>query len=219
MIHRNKIATQSKPRRVTSLIGASLFGVTLMGLAGCAAPVSGPTTYLLPSSNLASTANQQLGYQQYDQRLAVIVAPLRIAEHLDNEGIVMQLNDIEVYQAREHLWAEGIGQQLQQQLQQRLALALPNAQIVSKGQPSIAGIPVRELRLQVNRFQGQQSGDALAEGQWQLLDGSGQLLKQRSFSVTAPLADNGYPALVRALGQAWQQQADVLAKELALSQR
>lgn len=214
MIHSNKIATQRKSRRLTSLIGASLLGAALMGLAGCAGPVAGPTTYLLPSSTTALTANQQL-----DNRLAVVVAPVRIAEHLDNEGIVMQLNDIEVYQAREHLWAEGIGQQLQQQLQQRLALALPNAQIISKGQPLSSGLPVRELRLQVQRFQGQQSGDALAEGQWQLLDGSGQLLTQRSFSVTAPLADNGYPALVRALGQAWQQQADVLAKELALSLR
>ena len=69
--------------------------------------------------------------------------------------------------------------------------------------------------MQVNHFQGQFSGDALAEGQWQLLDGSGQLLKQRRFSVLEPLQDDGYPALVRALGRAWDSQADALAAELS----
>ena len=196
------------------LARVGLLGLALSGLAGCASSASAPTTYMLPASQQELTASQQ-----YSQRLAVVVAPIRIASHLDNEGIVMQLNDIEVYQARQHLWAEGIGQQLQQQLQQRLSVALPNAQVVSQGQPVSSGMAVRELRLQVNRFQGQQSGDALAEGQWQLLDGSGQLLTQRRFSVTAPLADNGYPALVRALALAWQQQADALATELSASRR
>ena len=196
------------------LLTGALTGLSLLTLVGCAASVSAPTAYMLPASPLKLTAEQT-----FNSRLAVIVSPVRIAHHLDNDGIVMQLNDIELYQAREHLWAEGISQQLQQQLQQRLTQALPNSQVVGKGQPISSGLAVRELRLQVYRFQGQLNGDALAEGQWQLLDGNGQLLKQQNFSVTAPLAENGYPALVRALGQAWQQEADVLAKELAASLR
>lgn len=213
---KNRLITRphyiAKPRPLVGLMAA--IGLTLSGLTGCAGTVSSTTSYMLPTNMTAPAVAEQFSTQ-----LAVVVAPVRIANYLDNEGIVVQLNDIEVYQAREHLWAEGIGQQLQQQLEQRLALDLPNAQIISKGQPLAAGLPVRELRLAVHRFQGQQTGDALAGGQWQLLDGSGQLIKQRSFSVTAPLADDGYPALVRALGQAWQIEADVLAKELSLSVR
>lgn len=210
MIQTDALKTNSRPRRVAGLITGLITGVSLLSLVGCAGKINSPASYILPSSTTELTAEQQ-----YTTQLAVVVAPIRLATHIDNEGIIMQINDIEVYQAREHLWAQEISQQLQQQLQQRLAHTLPNAHIVSKGQPLPQNVTVRELQLQVNRFQGQFSGDALAEGQWQLLDSSGQLLKQHRFSVLEPLNDDGYPALVRALGRAWESQADALALELS----
>jgi hypothetical protein len=183
----------------------ALLLTALLGLAGCAASQPGTASYLLPS-----TAPEQ----QYERRLAIQVAPVRLAGHLDSEGIVMQLNDIEVYQARQHLWGEEIAGQLQRLLQERLGRALPQSQVVSRGQPLLEGAPVRDLRVQVSRFQGRFDGVALAEGQWQLLDGNGRLLAQAAFSAEQPLADDGYPALVRALGAAWEQAADQLAAEL-----
>ncbi|WP_417614482.1 PqiC family protein [Oceanisphaera sp.] len=184
---------------------ASVLLASLWGLAGCAGSNPGPASYVLPAS---------APEQQYANAMAVKVAPVRLAGHLDSEGIVMQLNDIEVYQARQHLWAEDIGRQLQQQLQQRLALTLPQAHVVSQGQPLQAGVPVRDIRVFVSRFQGHYQGGAIAEGQWQLLDGSGRVLKQARFNIEQPLADDGYPALVRALGSAWDTLADQLAAEL-----
>ncbi|ART79253.1 PqiC family protein [Oceanisphaera avium] len=182
-------------------------GLSLLSLVGCASAPPSPTHYMLPTAAGAATV--------YPTQLVVKVAPIHLASHIDNEGIIMQLNDIEVYQAREHLWGQDIGQQLQQQLQQRLAKDLPNATIVSKGQTVARNMPVRELQVQVSRLQGQFSGDALIEGQWQLLDEQGQLITQQPFSVLTPLTKDGYPELVRALGKAWQQQADVLARELS----
>ena len=183
----------------------ALLLTALLGLAGCAADQPDSASYLLPS-----TAPER----QYEHRLAIQVAPVRLAGHLDSEGIVMQLNDIEVYQARQHLWGEDIAGQLQRRLQERLGRALPQSQVVSRGQPLLEGAPVRDLRVQVSRFQGRFDGVALAEGQWQLLDGNGRLLAQAGLGAEQPLADDGYPALVRALGAAWEQVADQLAAEL-----
>ncbi|WP_375054936.1 membrane integrity-associated transporter subunit PqiC [Zobellella sp. DQSA1] len=183
----------------------TLLLAALLGLAGCSASQPGTTSYLLPST---------VPERQFEHRLAIQVAPVRLAGHLDGEGIVMQLNDIEVYQARQHLWAEDIAGQLQRVLQERLGRALPRAQVVSRGQPLLEGAPVRDLRIQVTRFQGRFDGIALAEGQWQLLDGNGRLLAQAAFSAEQILEDDGYPALVRALGAAWEQVADQLATEL-----
>lgn len=208
LLNRQRLMPLTQPRGATPFM--LIAGFALLGLGGCASPAAGPTSYMLPSS---------VAEQHHDSRLAIMVAPVRIAGHLDSEGIVMQLNDIEVYQARQHLWAEDIAQQLQQQLQQRLALALPQAQVVGKGQPLQSNLPVRDIRVQVTRFQGQQDGDALAEGQWQLLDGAGKLLKQRRFSISEPLENDGYPALVRALGGAWEQLADTLAAELVATSK
>ena len=185
---------------------ALLAGVTLLVMVGCASKTVQPTTYMLPTSTPE---------QHYSSALAVAVAPIRLTGLLDNQGIVMELNDIEVYQARQHLWAEDIGVQLQQQLQQRLTLSLPRTQIVAKGQPLQAGLPQREIRVSVNAFQGSYNGNAIVQGQWLLLGENGQLLKQKNFRIEQPLAADGYPTLVRSLGAAWDQVSDELAGALA----
>lgn len=183
-----------------------LVGATLLLMAGCANKTVQTSSYMLP----ASTPEQQ-----YSNALAVAIAPIRLSGLLDNQGIVMELNDIEVHQARHHLWAEDIDVQLQQQLQQRLSLSLPQAQIVAKGQPLHAGLPQREVRVRINAFQGSYSGNAIVQGQWLLLDEQGQLLKQHNFRIEQPLPADGYPALVRALASAWDQVSEQLAATLA----
>jgi len=185
---------------------ALLAGVTLLLIAGCASKTAQPSSYMLPAS---------APEQEYSSALAVAIAPIRLTGLLDNEGIVMELNDIEVYQARQHLWAEDIGIQLQQQLQQRLTLSLPQAQIVAKGQPLQAGLAQREVRVSVNGFQGSYNGKAIVQGQWLLLGESGQLLKQKNFRIEQPLPADGYPALVRTLAAAWDQVSEQLAAALA----
>lgn len=185
---------------------ALLAGVSLLLIAGCASKTVQPSSYMLPAS---------APEQEYSSALAVAIAPIRLTGLLDNEGIVMELNDIEVYQARQHLWAEDIGIQLQQQLQQRLTLSLPQAQIVAKGQPLQAGLAQREVRVSVNGFQGSYNGKAIVQGQWLLLGESGQLLKQKNFRIEQPLPADGYPALVRTLAAAWDQVSEQLAAALA----
>ena len=185
---------------------ALLAGVTLLVMAGCASKIVQPSSYMLP----ASTPEQE-----YASALAVAIAPIRLTGLLDNPGILMELNDIEVYQARQHLWAEDIGIQLQQQLQQRLTLSLPHAQIVAKGQPLQAGLAQREVRVSVNGFQGSYNGNAIVQGQWLLLGESGQLLKQHNFRIEQPLPADGYPALVRTLAAVWDQVSEQLAAALA----
>lgn len=185
---------------------ALLAGITLLVAAGCASKTVQPTSYMLPTS---------IPEQHYSNALAVAIAPVRLTGLLDNQGIVMELNDIEVHQARYHLWAEDIGVQLQQQLQQRLTLSLPHAQIVAKGQPLQADLPQREVRVSVNAFQGSYSGKAIVQGQWLLLGEQGQLLKQHNFRIEQPLPADGYPALVRALASAWDQVSEQLAATLA----
>ena len=183
-----------------------LVGAALLLIAGCASKTVQTSSYMLPAS---------IPEQHYSNALAVAIAPIRLSGLLDNQGIVMELNDIEVHQARHHLWAEDIDVQLQQQLQQRLSLSLPQAQIVAKGQPLHAGLPQREVRVRINAFQGSYSGNAIVQGQWLLLGEQGQLLKQHNFRIEQPLPADGYPALVRALASAWDQVSEQLAATLA----
>ena len=198
----------ARPLIPSPLRSGALFGLLMLGLTACASKVDSPTTYMLPTT---------VPEQQYSTTLGLAIAPVSISSYLDNEGIVMELNDIEVYQARQHLWAEDIGKQLQQQLQQQLAASLPRAQVVLKGQTLQSNMPHREVRVSVSRFQGSYEGSAIAQGQWQLLDAKGQLLKQQSFKLEQPLTRDGYPTLVRALGAAWDKVASELATAVALA--
>lgn len=181
-----------------------LFSLVLAGCAG-SDNASHRAAYLLPETPAS---------QQYDARLSVTVAPVTTAAFLDDDGIVMQLNHIEIHQARHHQWAEALPDQLRQLLIQRLATAMPEAQIVARGQPQ-GPAPVREVRLQLDRFQGRFDGVALIRGHWQILNEQKTLLKQQPFAVEVPLNADGYPELVRALASGWEQVADQLAPALA----
>ncbi|MDP5291976.1 ABC-type transport auxiliary lipoprotein family protein [Oceanimonas sp. CHS3-5] len=183
-----------------------LLGLALTGCAG--SNDTGTAAYLLP----ATTASQQ-----HQARLAVMVAPITMAAFLEGDGIVMQLDDIEVHEARNHLWAEALPGQLRQLLIERLGASLPRAQVISRGEPRAGNTPAREVRLQLNRFQGRYDGVALVQGHWQLLSEQGELLDQQAFRVETPLDEDGYPALVRALAGGWEQVADDLGARLVAS--
>jgi uncharacterized lipoprotein YmbA len=68
-----------------------------------------------------------------------------------------------------------------------------------------------QLLVELNSFQGTHNGDAVAAGQWQLRDESGQVVMQRNFQAVTRLDSDGYPALVRALGRSWDQVATDIA--------
>ncbi|WP_235039448.1 PqiC family protein [Vreelandella profundi] len=135
----------------------------------------------------------------------------RLAHYLDVDGIVMQLDDITLNAAREHQWAEGLGRQLERGLRARLTQALPTVRVVrAEGSQSDA----LTLRLDIEQFQGRFDGFAVTSGQWQLLNSQGELLVMENFYAQTKLEEDGYPALVRALGNSWDQAAELIAQEI-----
>ncbi|CBV42336.1 PqiC family protein [Halomonas elongata] len=187
--------------RLANLFAASL---AALWLSGCATGGTPPTHYTLPDAPLADDA-----IDASTERLLVI-RPIRLARYLDVEGIVFQLDDITVQQAKGHQWAEPLGRQLERGLRDRLATRLPDTRIMLDGDTARGDAPL-SLRLEMDRFQGRHDGMAVAEGRWQLRDASGELLALTPFSLTTPLEADGYPALVQALGQDLDRLADRLA--------
>ncbi len=172
-------------------------------LSACASSVTPPARYMLPSDPLASTPRQPAG--------TLIVSSPRLAHYLDVDGIVMQLDDITLNAARENQWAEGLGRQLERKLRANLAQALPTLRIMrTEGEQANA----LTLRLNVDQFQGRFDGVAVASGQWQLLNDAGELLAMENFYAETPLAEDGYPALVRALSDSWDQAAELIATQI-----
>ncbi|XKF16685.1 ABC-type transport auxiliary lipoprotein family protein [Halomonas sp. BLK-85] len=172
-------------------------------LTACASSVTPAARYLLPSVPAAGIPATPVVDIQVD-------VP-QLAHFLDVDGIVLQLDDIEMREARDHQWGDTLDRQLARNLRSALALSLPATRITRASNPSRE---VLTLSLDIDEFQGRYDGYAVASGQWQLRNADNQLLHLGSFTQSAALVDDGYPALVRALGQAWNDVADEIAQTL-----
>ncbi|MCA1771198.1 MAG: ABC-type transport auxiliary lipoprotein family protein [Halomonas sp.] len=176
-----------------------MFLVPLL-LSACASQSTTANRYVLPGAQLASPPSTPEGTLQ-------VTSP-RLPHYLDVEGIVMQTDDITLREANGHQWAEAIGRQLERGLRARLSNELPTWRVVRDAASDEQAIT---LRLEVDQFQGRQDGRAIASGQWQLLNQQGDVLAMKTFVADTPLEEDGYPALVRALGKSW----DTVSKQIA----
>ncbi|PAU70971.1 PqiC family protein [Vreelandella alkaliphila] len=180
----------------------SLFGLCIL-LSACASSVTPPSRYMLPSENAVSSPSQPIGTLQ--------VRSPRLAHYLDVDGIVMQLDDITLNEAREHQWAESIGRQLERVLRAQLSQELTSIQVVHADGNAPEALT---LLLEVDQFQGRHDGRAVTSGQWQLRGADNNLLALKSFSAETELQQDGYPALVRSLGESWDKVALQIANEI-----
>lgn len=187
----------------------TLLALAAVALTGCAGQSTPTNRFTLPEADSplsSATAGARTGAQA--RQLAV--SPVEVASYLDQEGIVMQTSDIELAAANQNLWAEELSHQLTRRLRQSLTADLPGVTVLSAAQSST---DAQRLTLSVDQFQGRYDGQAVASGEWQLHDGN-RLVTQHHFDVTQPLSDDGYPALVRSLGTAWEAVAQRVAEEI-----
>lgn len=191
------------PIKALTATGLSLW------LAGCAASGPAPSQYTLPGD--ASDDPPRIAGADATHRL--VVGQPRLARFLDVDGLVLQLDDITLNEANHHQWAEPLGLQLERGLRARLAARLPDTRVMQDDADSRRSA-ANALRLEVDRFHGRFDGQAVAGGQWQLRDDGGELLAMAPFAVEVELAQDGYPALVRALGRGWDRVADQIAAEI-----
>lgn len=184
-----------------------LFSLLLiLSLVACANKPIHSQRYNLPDST------QPITQASVDAEQVLVIGSIRLAEFLDSDRIVLQLDDITLYQAREHLWAESLAQQIRRGLRNRLSSQLPNILILadSRGVKQNAW----NLQLDIGQFQGHFDGKAITSGQWQLHDHQGKLILIAPFNIETSLVTDGYPALVRALGSNLDKLANQLATQL-----
>ena len=174
-------------------------------LAACAASVPPPERYLLP---LPAPGPGPLPAP--DTRVAVHVQDVRLADYLAGSGIVYQVAPGRVHAAARHRWANPLAAQLRRGLRDAIA-AGPSGVVPVSG----PGPGVHHLAVVVDSFQGRFDGTARAAGEWRLHGPDGALLVGHRFRVDVPLREDGYPALVRALSEAWEDVAAGIAAGIA----
>lgn len=158
-----------------------------------------PEVTAMPTSPQAANAPQQ----------TLVLNRIQLADYLDTDRIVVQLDDVTLHPARDHLWVDNLSQELSRGLRARLSSRLPNTAIIDPLPGAL--LSTNSLQLTIDQFHGQNSGYAVLSGQWQLLSAERKPLQSQPFKFSTPLAESGYPALVRALGS----NLDLLSEQIA----
>ncbi len=150
------------------------------------------------------TAKSVTAEQTAGERL--VVTRVTLPEYLNDMGIAYQQNDVQVVTANQARWAEALDKQLTQALVLGLSGRLSGVQVIegADGRPDIW-----RLSIEVSGFQGRFDGKAVVAGRWVLQ--RGDQIHSQPFLRLIPLAEDGYPALVRALRDGWKQEIDELA--------
>ncbi|WP_129138431.1 PqiC family protein [Modicisalibacter coralii] len=176
----------------------------LITLAGCATGGGSDATprYMLPGPEPTGEAPPT------PARDTLVIDGVTVSRYLDDPGIVLQTDAIRLHQASNHQWAEPLNRQLWRGLRDRLSQRLPATRVLDGGNPSGA----LHLSVEVDRFQGRYDGVAVTSGRWELRDASGGIVEVAPFAVTTPLDEDGYPALVHALGSNWDDVAARIAE-------
>ena len=178
---------------------------SLVALAGCSATPPASQLYVLPAPEATVRAPQTAPI--------LVVRPVELAPYLDSAGLVYRTSDTQVIQTRQNLWAQNLSAQLTQRLvadlrskQSQYWPVQLNPVMTSRGQPM--------LLVRVEQFNGSYTGNADISGEWTLVDAEGQIQQTQVFRHSVPLDSEGYPALVEALAQGFQQVTSQIAQTL-----
>ncbi len=199
------IALRLTSRCLRTSLGAGL----LLLLAACASSPPAVQHYTLPQLDRS--------YPVLPAAVSPVTLQLsavHVADHIDRHGLLYQRSDITLSEASQHVWAESIRAQLGRGLRLELSTRLQPLQVLDARQMLPGDPRDYQLSIQVEQFQGHHAGRAIVAGTWTLRDASGELIVTQPYRIERPLAENGYPALVRSLDAAWLALAADISRSL-----
>lgn len=175
-------------------------------LSACSSTDQQKNYYQLPLSWQISPV-KQTALQQQGKHL-LWLEQVRLADFLAGNGLVYQTSEVNYSLANNNLWASPLEQQLASMVVDSLNSLLPDW--------LVSTIPVSgsadTLNISITGFHGRYDGQVIVSGEW-LLTHQQQVIKQ-PFYISLPQPQDGYPAMVIALAQAWRQQVQEIASSL-----
>lgn len=161
---------------------------------------------------LSGKAGQPIQHAQNDIK-CIRLYPVSIANYLTGDQMLLVGKDGRVYRARHHLWAESVDAQLGRVALTQLASLLPDIHWYESAAP--AERTCLGLLVRVDAFQATLDGYAEIRGSWKLSAPKGILVAGDGFDRKNPLLEEGYPAMVQALGLGWNLIVNDIAGQIA----
>jgi uncharacterized lipoprotein YmbA len=126
----------------------------------------------------------------------VALDPVVMAAYLEPRGIALEVDNAEIRPARNHRWAEPLGESVRRYLQ--VAIAAESGQGVAAAMINRDTIEKR-VRVAVHRLHATISGEAILVAEWTIVDEeAGVTMAQRNHTRQITLSAAGYPGIVQA---------------------
>ena len=166
---------------------AGLILALVLGLAACASAPPERFYYLLRAQIDGDLAPAD------PKRLAGI-GPVRIAPYLNQAGVMVQVEENRIREARYHLWAEPLDRSIRYYLEDRVASLLGRQ--LNPG-PGATDSWRYRIDVSVEEFHGTMNGEVRLVARWSLVDlKRDSVLETQRFARKLDQMGDGYPGLV-----------------------
>lgn len=153
-------------------------------LAACGGTPTVPNYYLLRSASDLET-RKLTPSEEYG------IGTIGVASYLDRGGLVMETDEGEIHQARNHLWAEPLSESLRAFMAIEISAAAGQDVLFDSRHRAKVRIDIG-----VNQLHATREGVVVLAGFWRLETASSKVVYQ--FSDSMPLPGDGYQALASA---------------------
>jgi uncharacterized lipoprotein YmbA len=179
-----------------------LVAVASVLVSACSTTPQTRSTYLLrSSSHLESGQVVKVGNDYLGE--------LKVANYIDQSGLVLELSSGVIHSAKHHRWAEPLRVSLRDFLSTEISAG--RGESLAKSPPSHSAQSTR-IDVIISQFHGDADGNAVLVARWSL--SRGKKRKDYQFTETIPLGGTGYGALVAAETQLLVQLSESIVSEL-----
>lgn len=189
--------------------------IVLALLSACSGSEQNRTYYQLPmttpsvsAAQVTSVAPLLVHDSQRQNKHLLWLQNVTLADFLASSSLVYQTSEVNYVLANSNLWASPLDQQIANSLVTSLNTLLPGW-LVSASELSDRQ---NTLSLNITDFHGRYDGRVIISGEW-LLKYQQQIIK-RPFYIEVKQQQDGYPSMVKALAQGWQQEVESIAVQL-----
>ena len=157
-------------------------------------------------------------HQDNTEHTHVIVEPVRLANFLRQEGLVLQIGEHEIVTANYHRWAEPLDEAITKLLAHELNNKSDHYQFARKMGAWNQNAALH-LRFEFDKFHATDNAKIVASGRYWLYEKNKTLKMEHAFSVSSHLTRDGYLHAVEKLEQSIGQLSDQTIVSLNLLKR
>lgn len=187
----------------------TIIACLILSLYACGSKLPPETQYFVLTPTASTTSTSVI-----DAKISVVLKSLRLAEFLDQPGIVLQTDTHQIKVAHYHRWAEPLKRNMHRYMMKTLNSKLQGH--IVQNDINLNEIATQQsLQIIVNQFNGTKEGAAIFSGNWILSDvKTKSMLKNKSFHYEVALVDDGYAELVNQLAILLEQLCSEIAQSI-----